>query len=155
EKERARRYESAGSLAKDIERYLADEPVQACPPSAWYRGRKFARRHRTALAVAGLILLFIALLGGGVAWALSDRAARQARAANELDLALDRGELFLRQGKRPEALAAFDRAELLAGQVPADPARDARLADLKEGLAADARDQQFSDRFEEIRLRVQ
>jgi serine/threonine protein kinase/Flp pilus assembly protein TadD len=155
EKDRARRYETASGFARDIERYLADEPVQACPPSAWYRGRKFARRHRTGLAVAGLILLFIALLGGGVAWALGDRAARQARAANELELALDRGELFLGQGKRPEALAAFDRAELLAGQVPADPARDARLAGLKERLAAEARDQQFSDRFEGIRLRVQ
>jgi serine/threonine protein kinase/Flp pilus assembly protein TadD len=155
EKERARRYETASAFARDIERYLADEPVQACPPSAWYRGRKFARRHRTALAVAGLTLLFIALVGGGVAWAVGDRAARQARAANELELALDRGELFLGQGKRPEALAAFERAEMLASQIAPDPARDARLAALKERLAAAARDQQFSDRFEEIRLRVQ
>src|SRR4051812_26284905 len=37
EKARNRRYETAGDLAADVQRYLADEPVQACPPSAWYR----------------------------------------------------------------------------------------------------------------------
>ena len=35
-----------------------------CRLSAWYRFRKFARRHKTALMVAGLVLFFIALLGG-------------------------------------------------------------------------------------------
>src|SRR5262249_1973465 len=47
------------------------------------------------------------------------------------------------------------RAEMLAGQVPADAARDARLAALKERLAAEARGPQFRDRVEEIRLRGQ
>src|SRR3954468_1391351 len=46
EKDRSRRYESANGFAADVQRYLADEPVQACPPSARYRLRKFARRHR-------------------------------------------------------------------------------------------------------------
>src|SRR5205085_7745136 len=32
EKDRDRRYETANSLARDIERFLAHEPVQACPP---------------------------------------------------------------------------------------------------------------------------
>ena len=42
EKDRNRRYETANGLAQDIGHYLADEPVQACPPSAPYRLRKFA-----------------------------------------------------------------------------------------------------------------
>ena len=42
EKDRNRRYESASAFAADIERYLANEPVEACPPSAAYRLRKFA-----------------------------------------------------------------------------------------------------------------
>ena len=42
EKDRNRRYEAATGLARDVERYLADEPVEACPPSAGYRLRKFA-----------------------------------------------------------------------------------------------------------------
>ena len=52
EKDRARRYESASSLARDVQRHLADEPVEACPPSASYRLRKAARRHKVPLAVA-------------------------------------------------------------------------------------------------------
>jgi eukaryotic-like serine/threonine-protein kinase len=46
EKDRNRRYETANGLALDVQRYLADEPVQACPPSASYRLRKFTRRNR-------------------------------------------------------------------------------------------------------------
>jgi serine/threonine protein kinase len=46
EKDRNRRYETASAFAADVQRYLDDEPVQACPPSAWYRFRKFARRNR-------------------------------------------------------------------------------------------------------------
>ncbi len=61
EKERGRRYESASALARDVERYLHDEPVQAGPPSPAYRLRKFARKHRTALmtaeAVAALLVV--------------------------------------------------------------------------------------------------
>src|SRR5262249_43921799 len=45
EKDRTRRYETANGLVMDLERYLADEPVQACPPSAAYQFRKFARRN--------------------------------------------------------------------------------------------------------------
>jgi serine/threonine protein kinase len=55
EKDRDRRYETASAFAVDIERYLNDEQVQACPPSAGYRLRKFARRHRVALATSGLV----------------------------------------------------------------------------------------------------
>jgi WD40 repeat protein/serine/threonine protein kinase len=61
EKDRARRYETASGLAEDLQRYLNDEPVQACPPSAWYRLRKFARRNRRAVATAGIAGLGLAL----------------------------------------------------------------------------------------------
>jgi WD40 repeat protein/serine/threonine protein kinase len=59
EKDRNRRYETAGAFAADIQRYLADEPVQACPPSAWYHFRKFARRHKPALAMAAVVGLAV------------------------------------------------------------------------------------------------
>src|SRR5262249_40611941 len=36
EKDRSRRFETANAFALDVQRYLADEPVQACPPSAGY-----------------------------------------------------------------------------------------------------------------------
>src|SRR5262249_14751594 len=136
----------------DVERYLHNEPVQACPPSAWYRTRKFAQRNKAALAVAGVILFLIALLGGGSGWVLRDQAAQRTKAAEDLERALERAELFQGQGKRPEALAALDRAELLAGQFPSDSGSARRLTTVKERLAADARDQAFVARFEEIRL---
>ena len=55
EKDRNRRYETANGFAADVQRYLNDEPVQACPPSAGYRLRKFARRNKGPVlaAVAG------------------------------------------------------------------------------------------------------
>jgi serine/threonine protein kinase/Flp pilus assembly protein TadD len=62
EKDRNRRYETAAGLARDVERYLADEPVAAGPPSAWYRFRKFARRHRGAVAAVCAILVLV--IGG-------------------------------------------------------------------------------------------
>jgi tetratricopeptide (TPR) repeat protein len=155
EKDRSRRYETASGFARDIERYLRDEPVQAGPPSAWYRFRKFARRNRAALAVAAATLFVIALAGGGAGWVFRDRAARQAREANDLELAVQRGEMLQRDGKRPEAQAALEQAERLASRAPADPSREARLANLKERLAAEARDQGFIASFEDIRLRVQ
>jgi serine/threonine protein kinase len=79
EKQRTRRYETASALAADVVRYLGDEPVQACPPSASYRFRKFALRNKavlTAAAVALLCLLTVAV-GSSVA------ATRYRRLANE------------------------------------------------------------------------
>jgi serine/threonine protein kinase len=52
EKDRTRRYETANGFARDVQRYLADEAVEAGPPSAWYRVRKFVRRHRAAVITA-------------------------------------------------------------------------------------------------------
>jgi WD40 repeat protein/serine/threonine protein kinase len=69
EKDRSRRYETASGLARDVQRYLADEPVQACPPSAAYRFRKFARLHKalllTASVVTAALLLTVAALAAG------------------------------------------------------------------------------------------
>jgi eukaryotic-like serine/threonine-protein kinase len=62
EKDRTRRYETANGFGQDVERYLADEPVQACPPSARYRLRKFARRNWGPVIAASLV--FLALLVG-------------------------------------------------------------------------------------------
>ena len=57
EKERARRYDTANGLAQDLQRYLADEPVLASPPSARYRMRKFVRKHKGGVIAAARINL--------------------------------------------------------------------------------------------------
>ena len=55
-------------LVRDIEHYLADEPVQACPPSAAYRLRKLARRHKVALATSGIVAASLILCSVISAW---------------------------------------------------------------------------------------
>jgi tetratricopeptide (TPR) repeat protein len=81
EKDRNRRYETPSSLARDIERFLHDEPVQACPPSTVYRLRKYARRNKVALAFATL------LVGGLVYLAYSNAAIKRERDAKTTALA--------------------------------------------------------------------
>src|SRR5262245_59331288 len=80
EKDRSHRYETANGLARDVERYLHDEPVAAGPPSPWYRFRKFARRNKGRAAVAAGVFLAVLVMAASVGWALGDRAARQAEA---------------------------------------------------------------------------
>src|SRR5262249_59615595 len=76
EKDRSRRYDTANALARDVARYLADEPVEACPPSAWYRARKIAKRYKAPLAVAGAFaLLLVARLAAGAGQRRGARAA--------------------------------------------------------------------------------
>jgi eukaryotic-like serine/threonine-protein kinase len=60
-----------------VQRYLADEPVLACPPSAAYRFRKFARRNKAMLVTVAAISVAL-LLGTGVSvWqAVEARHAR-------------------------------------------------------------------------------
>ncbi len=95
EKDRSRRYETANGVARDLERYLADEPVEACPPSSSYRLRKFARKHKTALAtsVAFAVLLVAGLVMSTslAVWATSaERMAKQSELeANQQRLAAE------------------------------------------------------------------
>jgi serine/threonine protein kinase/tetratricopeptide (TPR) repeat protein len=105
EKDRGRRYETANSLAHDIENYLRDEPVKACPPSARYRLKKLLRRNHGSVLAAAAVLL--ALVGGmaGTTWGLV-RAER----AREAESQRAEGE---RQAKQEaEAREAETRAVL-------------------------------------------
>src|SRR5512143_3799525 len=79
EKDRDRRYETANGFAADIERYLHDEPVQACPPGRGYRLKKFVQRNKGPVAAAALVLLALAAGILGTTWGLV-RAERARRA---------------------------------------------------------------------------
>ena len=59
EKDRTRRYDTAIGLANDVRRHLRNEPVLAGPPSALYRAKKFARRHRFGVGAAATFVLLI------------------------------------------------------------------------------------------------
>jgi WD40 repeat protein/serine/threonine protein kinase len=78
EKDRARRYDSAGALAADIRRYLAREPVVARPPSFFYVSRKLIARHRLAFAFSSALLLLLVAGLAGTTWGLlGQRVARK------------------------------------------------------------------------------
>jgi serine/threonine protein kinase/Tfp pilus assembly protein PilF len=113
EKDRNRRYETASGFALDVQRYLADEPVQACPPSAGYRFKKFARRNKARLTISALLLLVVALAVGGAGWVFNDRIHREARTAEHVHQALSESENLYRQGKFPDALVSAQKAQAM------------------------------------------
>jgi tetratricopeptide (TPR) repeat protein len=80
EKDRRRRYETANDFAADVLNYLADRPVEAVPPSTWYRLTKFTRRNRLALAAAGVVgaAVCLAVVALGVSAALIARERAEA-----------------------------------------------------------------------------
>jgi WD40 repeat protein len=109
EKDRGRRYETANGLARDIQRYLVDEVVEARPPSAGYRLTKFVRRHQGRVLAASLVLFALVAGIAGTTWGLIEarqqeqEAIRQGAAANE--------QRRLAQEKEQEALRSQQRAE--------------------------------------------
>jgi tetratricopeptide (TPR) repeat protein len=129
DKDRNRRYETANGFARDVQRYLADEPVQACPPSAWYRFRKFARRHRTALTAAAGLLLLLAVAAGGLSWMARDRALRRATTEQGVTRALEEAQGLQSQSKWLEAQAAARQAEglLVGGEASPELAQRVRV----------------------------
>jgi serine/threonine protein kinase/Flp pilus assembly protein TadD len=79
EKERARRYETANGLAMDVQRYLTDEPVVACPPSRAYRFQKMVRRNKLAFAAAAAVLAALVIgLGLSTYLYIQEKAAKRA-----------------------------------------------------------------------------
>jgi tetratricopeptide (TPR) repeat protein len=148
EKERARRYETASSLARDVQRFLADESVEACPPSAAYRLRKFIRRNRGPLLLAGALAAILIVAIGAVlairAERSHNRAAREARASASALAAIrnareqvDAGWLLIEDPARMQqsteaAIAALHRADQsLVGEPVSDDARIQRRSAMR------------------------
>ncbi|HSQ58364.1 MAG TPA: serine/threonine-protein kinase, partial [Gemmata sp.] len=104
EKDRSRRYETANGLSMDIQRFLADEPVEACPPTTGYRFRKFIRRNRGAV-IAGttMLLLFVAGIVGTTIGLFRARAAE--------------GDALWQRDRKDEALQNESQARLSERQA--------------------------------------
>jgi tetratricopeptide (TPR) repeat protein/serine/threonine protein kinase len=109
EKDRNRRYETANGLARDVERYLNDEPVAAGPPSSGYRLRKFLRRHRGPVLAAAVILIL--LVAGIIGTSLG--LVRAVQAEQDAD------------GRRVQAEAAEGRANAALAEANLQQARHA------------------------------
>ena len=110
-KERDRRYASANDMADDLHRYLSNQPVDAGPPSFWYRSSRFVRRHRTAVAVG---LIFFLALSGFIALILWDNA--RVHAAEQIAIA--RAEEAERERAVTQAINTFLNDDLLASAIP-------------------------------------
>jgi serine/threonine protein kinase/tetratricopeptide (TPR) repeat protein len=82
EKDRTRRYATANGFARDIERYLAGDPVEAGPPSATYKLRKLARKHRAALATTAAFMALL-LLSAAISISLAAQAVRSEATARQ------------------------------------------------------------------------
>jgi serine/threonine protein kinase/tetratricopeptide (TPR) repeat protein len=127
EKDRGRRYESASDFAADIARYLRDEAVQAVPPSAVYRARKFASRHRWGLAMASAFVVVLA--------AAAVISIRQTIRAN-------------REAAIAEAVSNFLRNDVLAQASPNRQLSPKPNPDLKVRTALDQAAMGISGKFE-------
>ncbi len=156
EKSRDRRYGTADALSQDINRFIADEPVSAKPPTTFYLIRKFARRNRTSLLVAAGFLLLLVVATVVSTWqavrairaeALAEKQRADAvEERNAKELALQDAEAvsnFLAEvfrrpdpdvdGRKVTVAQALDKAgEKLNAELSGQPVR---LALLQETLA--------------------
>lgn len=123
EKDRTRRYETAAALAADVRRFLNEEPVEARPPSAWYRFRKVARRNKVALTTVALVVVALLMGAAGSIWqAVRARAAEKAAVAAQrksenfaarltgVNLLLDSARAYAENGGWAAAYGEYCRA---------------------------------------------
>jgi eukaryotic-like serine/threonine-protein kinase len=103
EKDRNHRYESASAFAADIQRYLGDEPVQACPPSVAYRLRKFVRRNQSRVMFAGLTTALFAVMAIGSVAAYSQCVTTQRQIAQDVSESLAAAKSAIEAGDLPLA----------------------------------------------------
>ncbi|HEX2973458.1 MAG TPA: protein kinase, partial [Tepidisphaeraceae bacterium] len=106
EKDRTRRYETAGALAADVQQYLLGEAVLARPPSTFYRIGKFTRRHKVGLSAAVLVLLalILGIIGTSIGMVRAQHARRQAQQAEILaNRERDRAMRLLEEVKSTQA----------------------------------------------------
>ena len=117
EKDRTRRYETANGFARDIERYLAGDPVEAGPPSASYRLRKYARKHRGALVTAAAFATLLATAAAVSAWQAVRATVAERRAVAEA-----------KRAKAAESQTAHERDRAVAAESQTAHERDRAVA---------------------------
>jgi Flp pilus assembly protein TadD len=160
EKDRTRRYETANGLAADVRRYLDDEPVVACPPSAAYRFKKFARRNKAAFAIATVVgcalLVAVGAVTGSIGWAMRsrsamqeqiirDQAARHLVVEHAVEKSLEVSAEYVQAKNWQQALAEARRAEAaLTGEEP--------QGELQRNVDERLKDLMMVTRVEQIRL---
>ncbi len=113
-KEKERRYQSAGELARDIHRYLRGEPIEAKRDSGWYVLTKTLRRHKGLLAA--LVGVAILITGFSIAMSLSYARARAAERSAHVEAERAKQES---QRAKTEATKARQIQDFLTGMLTA------------------------------------
>jgi serine/threonine protein kinase/tetratricopeptide (TPR) repeat protein len=131
EKEPARRYETASGFAHDVEQYLTDQPVQACPQSRIYRFQKFARRNKATLATGGMVAAILLAATIVSTWQAVRASRAETQVARERDLALTQ------KTRADEAAAAALAAQQQASQQRDQAQAEKRRADEEATLSAE------------------
>lgn len=106
EKDRNRRYETANGLARDVQRYLANEAVEARPVGAGYRFHKFLIRNRGPVAAAALVLVLLIAGSVGTTWGMLNARAAEKREAERAEG--EKSAKLEAQTERNNALAAAE-----------------------------------------------
>ena len=115
-----RRYASARELGDDVERFLLGQPVQAHPPSGWYRARKFMRRHRAGVAFGAAFALALLASLAITLWQAREARLQAVRANTVRDVLVNvfdsaRAQLPRDQRPTPEGLVAEAKRQLDSG----------------------------------------
>ncbi|MCI0614033.1 serine/threonine-protein kinase [bacterium] len=85
EKNRTRRYDTVGEFNLDLSRYLEQRTVNAHPPRARYRLKKFIARHKVAFiaASASAITLVVAIVGITMGLIVANRERQRAETVSQ------------------------------------------------------------------------
>jgi serine/threonine protein kinase/tetratricopeptide (TPR) repeat protein len=152
-KEPDRRYTTAGEMAQDLHRFLADRPIRARRTSWRERAWRWCRRNPAVASLIASVAVLLLVAAGTIGWAVRDQGARTAAAARDsaareaaldekVNRDLDGAEALLEEGKWPEAKGALAQTDkLLAAAGRAE--RPARLEELR-------RDAAMAERLEEV-----
>ncbi|MBK8247448.1 MAG: serine/threonine protein kinase [Gemmatimonadetes bacterium] len=141
QKDPARRYATVDAMARDLERFLAGEPLEARGDSWRYRTAKFARRHARAVTVTAAVLI------GGISLTsfYTIRLARARDAAVAEQVRAQRIQRFMTdlfRGRDPDAgpadslrvIALLEQGVLEARSLDAEPGAQADLYETLGGI---------------------
>ena len=127
EKDRTRRYETANGLARTWSAYLADEVVEARPPSTGYRLKKFVRRHRAQVLAASLVLFTLLAGMAGTTWGLIEAKRQEWEAKQQEAVAHQQRQIAEEKEKQAKA---FGLVQLILNvDTPKAPPYIARLTE--------------------------
>ncbi len=155
DKERNRRYETANGLARDIERFLNQEAVEACPPSARYRLKKQFQKHRAAITTTAAFIVLITIAAITSTWQAFRATRAEAQARNALDRAVANEQQALKaqtaesNAREAEVEARFaeakQRADAETQRVEAERQRDEAQRLQAEAVARSNQLEQLSE----------